>query len=857
MDFIYRVHQVDFDPKDLSLWRKNWDWIIKAISISSESLANSINEKQPDELTDSVRQKVYKYLLRGRYRSTPFGYWAGVGTGVWAVNTKPVLHITDANPIQLAASQESIESIIEKEFKIAPGIKEHKGFYHYWSYSVEEEGWRRSSISKNENLELLKKHLDDFTSIYFSDFNHLFFRLQTNELMEFWGLLIDSGFLVERKFPISHSYLQRKEFQSIDLKVNAKVQVSLGVKKQLDQFIQEAGSLVAPMESDFLNAFKSWFAFTYDDRFIPLTFLESMTGLPYFPLVQKQVASMCLSTSLWGSMKEIDLKSMFKIQPLSNVSHLHFAYRLGDKDQIYVDNIAFNRPFAYSGRFSLDPELFKSMSDSIPDSLGGRKELTADLLLYESPKSNLISRHRNFYTYTINPFERRTEGNNLGIEDLYLGILDDEFVLFSTSLGRKVTPIVQHPLNPTMISHFLSRILWELAHQNQVKFLPYVHPAFNDGTYLPRLRWGDIVLQGRRWIVEKSMFPKKENLLGYFEKNCLPTALLVGQLDRELLLNWHDCQDFEIIWQELNSSLTLNLLECPWEVDACFYSENMSKVYPQIIYSKATNSIHDDKDLSFVNLISSHDPSWHYLRLFISLEAVGLFLCRTLPMLIKKICCKVSIDQWYYVVYQSPDTEVRIRIKPHHPCIDLDCYLEKELDGNPWVNRIIKAAYFPESAKYGKKGVLFSEKIFSWESRLILEGCDSNMPSYLDSEAVERVEVIYRMYCNLILILGLEHDFHAYSRPFVKRIPIDKRRELKKIACMPVEIPFRKDMADQYLGLFMGHEMLKSEKCILFLTNHIHMFCNRMFGVNEYFWELLVIYKLDQYLGRSLYKQSV
>ena len=99
MDFLYRMHLVDFDLKDREQIHKNWNWIKQAIRLSSDSLYQEIENKDFDSLTSSTKSKLYKYLLRGRYRSTPFGLWAGVGLGNWG----------NANKIELPISYREIK----------------------------------------------------------------------------------------------------------------------------------------------------------------------------------------------------------------------------------------------------------------------------------------------------------------------------------------------------------------------------------------------------------------------------------------------------------------------------------------------------------------------------------------------------------------------------------------------------------------------------------------------------------------------------------------------------------------------------------------------------------------------------
>ncbi|WP_026969375.1 lantibiotic dehydratase [Algoriphagus terrigena] len=100
MDFIYRIPLLGFDPRDDSKVMQHWEDIKTRIRSSSPSLYAAIQDKTYDRLDEDTRLTVYKYLLRGKYRSTPFGRWAAVGTAGWSDKTETILPLNTQEIVQ-------------------------------------------------------------------------------------------------------------------------------------------------------------------------------------------------------------------------------------------------------------------------------------------------------------------------------------------------------------------------------------------------------------------------------------------------------------------------------------------------------------------------------------------------------------------------------------------------------------------------------------------------------------------------------------------------------------------------------------------------------------------------------------
>ncbi|SDD83873.1 thiopeptide-type bacteriocin biosynthesis domain-containing protein [Algoriphagus faecimaris] len=863
MKLLYRLHLLDFDPKDEKQWLVHWDFIQKAIATSSNSLSLKLRGKKPADLSAQLKLKIYKYLLRGRYRCTPFGYWAGVGLASWQKETFPLIADLDYTIIsELTPSIPDNQAEDEKRYRLAPGLIGEGNFFHYWSYCKIEEGWRRSSISNIKMVDDLVNHLVTAKSINQAEFLGLFSDINPNTAISIWNSFLESGLLLDARFPSIGPNTETKVAPSIDLKISNSIHVSQSIQNQLDQFIAQAGALFSPVSSPFIQELKKWFLFHYDDRFVPLALMEQLTEIPKIFKTSSATSdsiNSALKESFWGNVKKIDLKELFELKPTQSLEHIHLVFKVGGKNKVYIENIASNRPFAYSGRFSLDEEIFDNLRDNFPKEDEQNHVIYADVLLFESQKSNLICRHKNPYFYVINPFIKETKNRVLGMADLCLGLRDDEFILISKSLRKRIIPTIQHPLNPTHISYFPSRLIWEIAHQQQFKFLPYVHPAFQEGNYLPALFWGDIQVQDRRWKLQISQFDSEEKLWKHLQHDRIPPEVLVGYLDRELLLNWEDPRDLKLLWEELKIHEELFIYACSWKNDSGFRKENGSKMYPQFIYSKLLKSTtYPDAKPYFIHLVSTQDPNWLSIRILMEDEAIPIFLDRSLPHIMEELNDLFFLESWYFLVYKSPMAELRLRVKCSQPNLNKPLFskLEQLIKNSAWVKHILKADYYPEVGKYGSKGIVQSELIFSFESKLVLGFLPDKTNFWSELDPVSHTEWVVQLYYLVITASPKAKEMFSFIRDLVKDIPYQERRKLKELADFRVELEISQSIKDAYLAMFRNHEYFDSEKSILFVFNHLHMCCNRIFGLDAPHHEQVVIYKLYQRLGNDHYSTS-
>lgn len=849
MAFLFRIPLVDFDPQDEAQIQLNWEWILKAIHYSSPSLLREIGHVPFNGLKTELKNKIIKYLIRGRYRSTPFGLWAGVGVGKWNQENyleTPVSYgrIPSTKKLTPKRKKTSVNS-----FKLAPGLIEYADQVHYWSYCEQEEGWRISYLDKNPLIINLLSYFKKSEILDRRGFDSFFEVKNTLKISKIWKMILESGILIPSNFP-KHS----EQFKGIDTRIHSELFINESVKKKLDTLISEIGNLFVPVESEFLVDFKKWFQFHYDDRFVPIQLISHIVDFVLVPnhITPEKSAGNIENWSLFNGEEELDLSQYYEPAP-TTLRHVQVVFKLLGEEDIFIENMVCNREFAYSGRFSLDPEIKQTIVSQLAHS--SQEAEFADLILVESSKANSIGRHSNAFSYSINPFGSSVGSNQLGTEDLLLGLRDGRLILFSKGLGKCVIPVVQHPLNPNQISHSLSRLLWEIGNQDQFRFLPYHLEPFKKSTYVPRLTWKGIILQGRRWIFDRKKFGSKAELLRFLATQNIPSPILAGHLDRELVLDWSDSLQADFIWKELDRTEELTLFECPWVNKSAFRSQSGEPLFPQIIYGKVCGQWAIDHP-GFLNRIRTPNFDWVYFRIFIKEFGLQPLLFKSLPNLICQLHEEFQIDKWYYLIYQSPQTEIRLRILPSEmrEKSEIMKIVQERLYNSGWVDHIVMDTYYPEIEKYGDRlgETTLSESIFHSESELIL-GVNNlakfKAIQFWEEEA--RIEWVVNRFSAIIELAGKTQEFFNYFRNWVKQIPAKDRKFLNKPISNKVSLT-QDDLLKELDSRLIQEKGI--EESVRILPNHIHLCCNRLFPFESKQTENRVIYGIYKKLGASTYR---
>lgn len=849
MGFLVRLPLVQFSVSDESDIYSKWNYILEAISLSSDSFYKSIRNKYPDQLSKRERITLYKYLLRGKYRPTPFGLWAGTGIGKWEEGKLESLYENKT----LIQKEIKKQSISEKELKVClnPSLEKWGDGWKFWNFDFEKEVWRYSKVIDNLLVQRIREL--SLKEVYFGkiEFKKAFPELVGNQVDELWEYLVNSQLVTPSKGNIHILRQQGSNISHTDIFITNKFKLDKKIKNQLDNFLDEIDSIAVFQKRELLEELKSLFFEYFDDRFVPLQFL--WTIIPYLNLYghhSKIKNENNIPKKNWEGISQIDLKNEYLNLEIKNkeIHHKQVLFRCLEDGRILIDNIVYNRPFVYSGRFSYQEEIKSYFEEqkSIADGV-----IYADVLLFEGEKENFISNHINLFSYCINVLSESSSDYEFDIKNLHIGIVDNEIKLYCSRLKKEVIPVIQHPLNPDFISHPLCRILWEVSHQYSYKPIFYVDPMYVAADYLPQINWGQIIIQPKRWLIRKTKNDKSQpSLREYLEQKKVPNRVLIGNLDQELLLDLGNPTDFEILEKELEKKRVLTLTECLWINDEDKTSESLEKNFPQYIWGKPSGENKEIETLKLpVNLACIDEGgNWVYFRIFLIPDFHRKRLTVFLQSL-SKVLEKDALD-FFYLYYFCDRPEIRLRIK----CLRV---LEKEkirkiiyeiFFGFSESTGIKESQYFPEIGKFSSEGLEISEHLFCLESKLVA--------NLIPEGIKEKLSLVVGIGLEIFRGLKIERTLLKKSKISSlkeNRFPVFK--EGNKFDMNYFETHVSEEWRFHYYSKIKTHPWsTNTDKASFLGGNHFHLLINRVFLDQASEFEELAFDLLSKQLRKTIFK---
>ncbi|WP_026953644.1 lantibiotic dehydratase [Algoriphagus vanfongensis] len=855
MKFLFRVPLLDFDPNSLEEIKCNWPQILLGIQHSSPSLFEKIKSQSFQNLSLSDQKKVYKYILRGRFRSTPFGYWAAVGVGFFGTTVRNKI---DLSKISLLKTVQFPEYQKHTARKLAAGGQERMGRIEYLSYVSNEERWTFVSIPKNPLSQLLANNLKAGQRINFSEFQGWFKDSKPDLVEGIWEQLCGLGILF--KEPSSKS---SSESGHVDLVINDPISLPGKVLDQLTNFFEESGNLFSRSPSFYIEMFQAWFEHEFDDRFVPLPMLlnfQSFVTSSYLKTQFRRVDSVLgLDENYFqDQVSIIDLKKAIPKKPIdAGIYDLSFLFRAIGSDKVFLENLVCNKPFSYVGRFNRDERIYSYQKEVKEKIFRSEAVIYAELIVYETNAIQGICNTRTLFDYCISPFELKNSITIL-LEDLELGIREGAFILYHNKTGRRVVPVVTHPLNGKEISHPLMRLLWEVVQQDNYKLDLYQLHQNQSIKHLPEYHWGNLIIQGRKWFVNRGDFQSRKDLYEWMAISNLPSAIKVGVYDRELVLETKKHYDGDLLWDELNKYGKMTISDPLWLGKSEFKSTQKKEIYPEFV----TNISREKKEIEwkgFINSIKIEDKNSLYFLVRINPEEVWDFLRFYFSDDLKSYLETEGI-KWFYIVYPEDDAlQIRIRF------LRIDQEQKRQL---LWLTYELLAAtyqaiqlrpYYPETKKYGERGYKYAEDLFHLESELLSRWiCGSSSDEVVFGKLRS---LVYMLWKDLLPLIWPEREVFVMLQTRAKQISHREKRIvpssfLTNSNDIETDLPW--EWFEKYRGAMLRliEPINHKDDQWRVVRNIIHMQVNRFFPLDRRMMEVWIYLKLYKELGQQVYRCS-
>ncbi|MFD2037545.1 lantibiotic dehydratase [Belliella marina] len=381
MDYIIRIPLITFDIYDESEVDKHFGQVRDAIKVSSKALYEEIGETTYSQLPHHLKKKVFKYLIRGKYRATPFGLWVGNGLGKFGemnqFYTKRKAIEKSICPKAIDVPTSDIDILDENShFILNKALKPYSSYYGIEVFSLEVEKWASLIIGGHPVIEFVIKHLSSNPSTNYHEFKNWFDAIEETEILELWKNLITSQIILAEPKPEAPNHTDHSEL-FFDMYLEDSATLDSTVKHQLDCLGDEIGKLFSKYNSPYIEQFKKMFQENYDDRSVPFPeIFDPLHSLSEFLLEgiiddQQQDPNHEIPDSLLlgnGISGEVNLKGKIDEEPIENLHSITYMFRFNKDQEVVLENIVCNKPLVYLGRHDKRGD-FKAYAENLGSKL--------------------------------------------------------------------------------------------------------------------------------------------------------------------------------------------------------------------------------------------------------------------------------------------------------------------------------------------------------------------------------------------------------------------------------------------------------------------------------------------------------
>lgn len=703
-------------------------------------------------------------------------------------------------------------------------------------------------------------------------------------------------------------------------------QVSEILKTTIQECV-ELLSMLSPSIPNKMEAFRDNFMLRYDHQEVPLALaLDSDVGIPYKANEEK------------GSLTNQDVETDLKWNHTTRYKFSLYRKALQDRlTEIELDETVISQlgnqkelpeSFTFIGNLLRDNDRTRiifggvsgpSFGNLISRFCHGNEEImqeTLDLMkaeeqnhtdyifaelahLPQSRLGNIINRpNLRDYEITYLAGSELPLDHQLKLDDLFLQIHNNELMLFSRNLGKRVIPrlTTAHAYDQES-SLPIYRFLGDLQQQKR-KYIYWDWEFLKNEPFLPRVTYKDMIVSPAYWnILREEMKPfqklKGNELLEAFtdfrKQRNIPDRVSLSDADNLLFLSLITVEGVELLVSESKRTRDhkLVLKENLFRTDNLLVSDATGAYVSELLipFVKTTKqpfSHPETKSSEAIQRKFLPGDSWMYYKIYTGTGVSDNILCDAIQPISRKLTEQGIISDWFFIRYTDPDYHLRLRFKltnsnqAHHVNTlvneSLREYLEQDM-----VWRLQLDTYVRELERYGYKTIDLTESLFCLNSNLII---DLYRHLFNNNQNQD-----YRMLCAIAVTDSLINAFTdsleekhvfaqkiqaAYAREFniegntQKIASTNFRTEKQKLE----QLFDFKEVSDELVAairLIIGNYEPQTKALVseiiardyptndfpemeTLICSHIHMFMNRFYTTNQRFFELVMYITYEQWL---------
>jgi thiopeptide-type bacteriocin biosynthesis protein len=356
--------------------------------------------------------------------------------------------------------------------------------------------------------------------------------------------------------------------------------------------------------------------------------------------------------------------------------------------------------------------------------------------------------------------------NQILLTDLMVSVRDNTIILRSNKLNKRIIPRLSSAHNFISGSLPVYKFLCDLQFQQMHCAIGWHWNIENHASFLPRVRYGKIILSKCTWVLNKKDYPEllkdkgKSAHKAYYglmksiqQYLRIPQYVVIVEGDNELLINMNNESCVNILIDTLFKKERVVLQEFLNTIDRCFVEGINGKHTNEIIVpltriadtkqQGANNSkpkSHGEVAMQNGDLIAQKTTDvkrsfitgseWLYVKIYCGTHSAERILKEVIRPLTKDLTEANTIDKWFFIRYADPEAHIRIRFHNERDEMFWKVILERlyavmkgEIN-NALVHKIQTDTYEREIERYGVDTIELSEDIFYHDSEAVISCID-------------------------------------------------------------------------------------------------------------------------------------
>lgn len=482
--------------------------------------------------------------------------------------------------------------------------------------------------------------------------------------------------------------------------------------------------------------------------------------------------------------------------------------------------------------------------------------------------------------------------HQLPLSDLMVSIQHNQVVLRSKKWNKRVIPRLSTAHNYRAGGLPAYRFLCDLQYQQLHTGLSWQWQLATEETFLPRVRYGKIILAKCTWVLQKKDYPglKEENnytgiVSDIREKLALPRYVVIAEGDNELLIDLEQASCQHLLASILVKREKVTLQEVLSTSDNCWITGEGGHYTNELIIP--LQSTPDKARTGSIPLQprEQQQPArrfitgseWLYVKVYGGTSSTEKILKTVIRPLTDELMAEGVIDKWFFIRYADPENHVRIRL---HHATDKGFWKEvlerlhaalEEVTSLGLSYKVQTDTYEREIERYGTATMEISEDIFCFDSQAVLHCIDlldgDESETYRWLLAARGTDMLlndfgYDLMAKAELLKRMQFSFFTEfggGKPLQTQLNDKYREHMRRLTSMLDPLQDTDNEIEEATAIFNERSVqiaaaleaqgFADNKKVFheLMSSYIHMFLNRMLLSNQRKHELVIYHFLSRY----------